>query len=163
VGLCNEDSAGGASLPRGGTERDASLAILFELLPALPELDAGGEALELAAGGGEAGAGEIVPVPLGALRAGAGGGTVLATSPARRLSALYCALLRSATRLLTSFSRSTPLSCVSGAAGTLARFGKGSLLPSWRFCSFSPLPRLSFFDRPVASRYHSIGLTASGT
>src|SRR6185437_10221468 len=52
----------------------------------------------------------------GAFRAaGAGGGTVLATSPARRLSALYCALLRSATRLFSSLSRSTPLSCVSGA------------------------------------------------
>src|SRR6185312_4142303 len=207
VGLCSDDSAGGASLPRTGGLR------CCELLPSISGLDdddgagagfddavaggglggvagagggdevvgggGGGAALALSAGAGgvdgggggdEDGAEESVAElagvfeELGVLRAGgAGGGTVPATSPARRLSALYCALLRSEARLFTSLSRSTPLSCVSGGGGTLPRLGKGSLLPSSRFCSFWPLPRLSFLETPVTSRYQETGLTASGT
>src|SRR6185312_13290887 len=159
VGLCSDDSAGGASLPRAGGLR------CCELLPSISEpgdddgggagfddavaggglggvagagggddgVGGGGAALALSAGaggvdggggGGEDGAEESVAElagvfeELGVLRAGgAGGGTVPATSPARRLSALYCALLRSEARLFTSLSRSTPLSCVSGGGG----------------------------------------------
>jgi len=152
VGLCSGDSAGGASLPRGGGLRCCELLLRrFESVAdggadaaagaddaaVAGGLGAGagcGDGGEAAGGGdgggGEAGAEEIIAELAGAfdergvVRAGgAGGGTVLATSPARRLSALYCALLRSATRLFTSLSRSTPLSCVSGGDGTVPRLG----------------------------------------
>ena len=101
------------------------------------EAAGGGGALDVTAGGdggpggGSSGAEEIVAELLadkfdepGELRVGGtGGGTVLAMSPARKLSALYCALLRSATKLFTSLSRSMPLNWVSGGAGTVPRLG----------------------------------------
>lgn len=190
VGLCSDDSAGGASLPRAGglrccellpgtfepgdddgfddavadgagggagdvvaggggggaaaTGGGAALAVVFGEGGAGEGGSAEGGAAEGGADGagaggadedgGEAGVAEAMVAELlagagvldvsGVLRVGGtGGGTVLATSPARRLSALYCALLRSATRLFTSLSRSTPLSCASGDDGTLPRLG----------------------------------------
>lgn len=162
-GLCRDDSAGGASAPRGGARRGAFCAVCAGAAGAGAGSGlgvaagaggawtcagagcvcgagaaGGGVAATDGAGGGGVGADEAegaagVGVGCGG-DGGGGGGAVTAVRPGRRSSLLYFALLRSATRLLTSFSRSMLLSAVSGSGGTLPRLGKGSLLPSCKFC-----------------------------
>src|SRR5579864_6229775 len=110
VGLTSGDSAGGASLPRRGIGPGRAGGCV-------------GITDDLGAGGGAGVAtATLVGVAAGGAAA-AGGGIATPVRPARRSSALYFALFRSATRLSTSLSRSIELSAVSGGAGTLARLG----------------------------------------
>src|SRR5436190_17375861 len=54
---------------------------------------------------------------------GGGAGAATAANPARNLSSLYFAFVRSAIRLCVSFSRSAEVSARLGGGGTVERFG----------------------------------------
>ena len=122
---------------------------------------AGGAAA--AAGGGDGAAGA------GAAAAGAGGvagraaGAVACAVRGCRSSSVYLAFSRSATRPWVSAWRSAGVLARVGRPGTVARFGAALAWASAILVSVVFAWAAGRGDDPVADRYHSIGLTASGT
>lgn len=117
-----------------------------------------------AAAGGGAGTGGGDAGRAGAAAAGGGGAAAWAGSFGCRSSSVYLAFSRSAIRPWVRLWRSAGVLARVGRAGTLARFGAALAWASAIFGSVGlGLAGVDEEKTPLAERYHSTGLTASGT
>lgn len=133
---------------------------------ALAAAGRGGAAAAAVGGDGAAGAGAAAAGAGGVVTGGAGraAGAIAWAVRGCRSSSVYLAFSRSATRPWVNAWRSAGVLARVGRPGTVARFGAAlawasdilvSVVLAWAAVRDD--------DDPVADRYHSIGLTASGT
>lgn len=124
----------------------------------------GGGAAAAAGGGAGTGGGDAGRAGAAAAGGGGGGAAAWAGSFGCRSSSVYLAFSRSAIRPWVRLWRSAGVLARVGRAGTLARFGAALAWASAIFGSVGlGLAGVDEEKTPLAERYHSTGLTASGT